>query len=371
MAAIPMGFICKAPEMWNRNSLTERLKLNWPIFQAPMGEFSTPALAAAVANSGGLGGLGMWGCSAPEAERRMAGFRQMSGGSLNVNYPLWENTGDLTGTGQAMRTHMQALFDAHGLGPVPEPTASTGEISADHLAALQKMKPEVVSFHFGLPQDEIIQAIKAAGIFVICTATTVAEAKVLEARGVDAVIAQGTEAGGHRGTFSGVDVKMQPGLFSLLPQVVDAVEIPVIAAGGISDGRGIAAALMLGASAVQLGTAFLRCDEANVTPQHRTALSVADDRSTVVTDVISGRPARLIKNRLVVDLSREGLVPLAFPAQSDLTYPLEVTGDPEFSGLYAGQSVALGRDMPASELMALLAAATSDRLRTVSPSDVL
>jgi nitronate monooxygenase len=365
-----MDFICKVTEMWHRNRLTERLKLNWPIFQAPMGEFSTPALAAAVANSGGLGGLGMWGYSASEAERRMAGFRQMSGGSLNVNYPLWEDTGDLTGTGQAMRTHIQALFDAHGLGPVPEPIASTGEISADHLAVLQKMKPEVVSFHFGLPQDEIIQAIKAAGIFVICTATTVAEAKVLEARGVDAVIAQGTEAGGHRGTFSGVDVRVQPGLFSLLPQVVDAVEIPVIAAGGISDGRGIAAALMLGASAVQLGTAFLRCDEANVTPQHRTALGVADDRSTVLTDV-SGRPARVIKNRLVVDLSREGLVPLAFPAQSDLTCPLEVTGDPEFTGLYAGQSVALGRDMPASELMALLAAATSDRLRTVSPSDTL
>ena len=221
------------------------------------------------------------------------------------------------------------------------------------------MKPEVVSFHFGLPHDEVINAIKAAGIFVVCTATTVAEAKLLEARSVDAIIAQGTEAGGHRGTFSGIDVKMQPGLFSLLPQVVDAVEIPVIAAGGISDGRGIAAALMLGASAVQLGTAFLRCDEANVTHQHRTSLSVANDISTVVTDVMTGRPARFIKNRLIEDLSRNGLFPLSFPAQSDLTQPLEKTGDHEFMSLYAGQSVALTRDMPASELVALLAEETS------------
>ena len=360
---IQMNCICEVIEMWHRNSLTDRLKLNWPIFQAPMGELSTPALAAAVANSGGLGGLGMWGYSATEAERRIAGFRQMSGGSLNVNYPLWENPGDLTGTGQAMRMHVQALFDEHRLGPVPQPTASAGVIDADHLAVLQKMKPEVVSFHFGLPHDEIINAIKAAGTFVVCSATTVAEAKMLEASGVDAIIAQGTEAGGHRGTFSGIDIKMQPGLFSLLPQVVDAVGIPVIAAGGISDGRGIAAALMLGASAVQLGTAFLRCDEANVTHQHRASLSVANDMSTVVTDVMTGRPARFIKNRLIDELSRDGLFPLPFPAQSDLTQPLEKTGDFEFMSLYAGQSVALTRDMPASELVALLAEETSNRLR--------
>jgi nitronate monooxygenase len=355
--------------MWHRNALTDRLKLDWPILQAPMSDLSTPALAAAVANSGGLGGLGMWGYSASEAERRIAGFRQLSGGKLNVNYPLWENPGDLTGTGQAMRTHLQTLFDEHGLGPVPQPIARAGEIDADHLAVLRKMKPEVVSFHFGLPHDDVINAIKAAGIFVLCSATTVAEAKMLEARGVDAIIAQGTEAGGHRGTFSGVDVSMQPGLFSLMPQVVDAVGVPVIAAGGISDGRGIAAALMLGASAVQLGTAFLRCDEANVTPQHRTSLGTANDMSTVITDVMTGRPARFIKNRLIEELSRDGLLPLPIPAQSDLTQPLEKTGDPEFMGLYAGQSVALTRNMPASELVALLVEETSDRLRAFSSHD--
>ena len=356
--------------MWHRNRLTERLKLQWPIFQAPMGEMSTPALAAAVANSGGLGGLGMWGFSAPEAERRMAGFRQLSGGSLNVNYPLWENPGDLSGTGQAMRTRMQALYDAHGLGPIPQPTVSAGEINAGHLTVLQRMKPEVVSFHFGLPNDDVINAIKAAGIFVVCTATTVAEAKVLEARGVDAVIAQGTEAGGHRGTFSGVDVRMQPGLFSLLPQVVDAVAIPVIAAGGIADGRGIAAALMLGASAVQLGTAFLRCDEAHVSEQHRASLGAARDVSTVVTDVMTGRPARFIRNRLIEELSRDGLSPLPFPAQSDLTHPLAQSGDREFMSLYAGQSAALTRDMPAAELVALLVVETAERLRAFSRPDM-
>ncbi len=352
--------------MWQRNALTDRLKLNWPIFQAPMGELSTPALAAAVANSGGLGGLGMWGCSAVDVERRIAGFRQLSGGQLNVNYPLCENPGDLTGVGQAMRTHLQALFDEHKLGPVPHPHVRFGQIDDDHLAVLEKMKPEVVSFHFGLPHDHVIDAIKAVGIFVVCTATTVAEAKLLEARGVDAIIAQGTEAGGHRGTFSGVDVTMQPGLFSLLPQVVDAVGVPVIAAGGISDGRGVAAALILGASAVQLGTAFLRCDEANVAHQHRNALSRANDVSTVITDVMTGRPARFIRNRLIDELSSNSLSPLPFPAQADLTQPLENTGDHEFMSLYAGQSVALTRDMPASELVALLAEETTKCLRAFS-----
>ena len=163
----------------------------------------------------------------------------------------------------------------------------------EHLAMLLRAKPEMVSFHFGLPHSEIVQAIKDAGIFIISSATTVAEAKTLEECGVDAIIAQGTEAGGHRGTFSGVDISMQPGLFALLPQVVDAVSVPVIAAGGVADGRQVAAAFMLGASAVQLGTAFLRCEEANVLDAHRAALREANDACTIVTDMITGRPARI------------------------------------------------------------------------------
>src|SRR4051795_10503571 len=278
--------------MWPHNAFTERLKLKWPILQSPMGWLSTPALAAAVSNAGGLGGLGMWGFSAEDAERRIAGFRQQSGGSLNVNYPLWPKPDITREATDAMRARLQPHYDAKGLGPVAEPKGAASEVSAEHLAMLMRARPEMVSFHFGLPPQDIVQAIKDAGIFIISSATTVAEARTLEARGVDAIIAQGAEAGGHRGTFSGVDISMQPGLMALLPQVADAVRVPVIAAGGIADGRQVAAAFMLGASAVQMGTAFLRCEEANVKDAHRAALRGERCRNDRHRD--AHRPARAL-----------------------------------------------------------------------------
>jgi nitronate monooxygenase len=348
--------------MWSRNAFTERLDLKWPILQAPMGWLSTPALASAVSNAGGLGGLGMWGFSARDAERRIAGFRQQSAGSLNVNYPLWPEPKITADASEAMRMRLQAHYDAKGLGAVPKPEGAASEVGREHLAMLLRAKPQVVSFHFGLPQPEVMQAIKGAGIFIISSATTVAEARILEERGVDAIIAQGTEAGGHRGTFTGVDMSMQPGLFALLPQVVDAVSVPVIAAGGVADGRTVAAAFMLGASAVQLGTAFLRCEEANVLDAHRAALREANDACTIVTDVITGRPARYIRNKLTDDLIASGLEPVAFPAQLSLTAPLGLTGDRDLTALFAGQSAALARDTTAAVLVESLAEATSRRL---------
>src|ERR1043165_5938365 len=189
------------------NVFTGRLKLKWPILQSPMGWLSTPALAAAVSHAGGLGGLGMWGFSAEDGERRIAGFRQQSGGSLNVNYPLWPAPAITREATDAMRARLQPQYDAKGLGPVPEPKSAASEVSAEPLAMLLRARPQMVSFHFGLPGQEIVEAIKGAGIFVICSATTVAEARELEARGVDAIIAQGAEAGGHRGTFTGVDIR--------------------------------------------------------------------------------------------------------------------------------------------------------------------
>jgi nitronate monooxygenase len=215
----------------------------------------------------------MWGFSLEDAERRIAGFRQQSGGSLNVNYPLWDDPGALDGKGAAMRQRLQSLYDSKALGPLPAPAASASVVDEAQVAMLQRARPEVVSFHFALPKPEALRAIKAAGVFTIASATTVAEARMLEASGIDAVIAQGIEAGGHRATFTGVDIGMQAGLFALLPQMVDAVRVPVIAAGGIADGRTVAAAFMLGASAVQLGTAFLRCDEAATPETHRDALA--------------------------------------------------------------------------------------------------
>jgi nitronate monooxygenase len=179
---------------------------------------------------------------------------------------------------------------------------------------------------------------------------------------VDAIIAQGAEAGGHRGTFSGVDIGMQPGLFALLPQVVDAVSVPVIAAGGIADGRQVAAAFMLGASAVQMGTAFLRCEEANVKDAHRAALRAASDCCTIVTDMLTGRPARYMRNALTDDLIASGLPPVAFPAQMSLTAPLQETGDREMTLLFAGQSAALGRDIGAGALVEAVAEEAGRRL---------
>lgn len=352
--------------MWPQNTLTEKLNIRWPILQAPMGWLSTPALAAAVSNAGGLGGIGMWGFSAEDAERRIAGFRQQSGGSLNVNYPLWPEPEITADVADPMRRRLQAHYDAKFLGPVPKPKGAASDVSLEHLAMVLRAKPQMVSFHFGLPQQAVVDTIKGAGIFVISSATTVAEAKVLERRGVDAVIAQGAEAGGHRGTFTGVDMSMQPGLFALLPQVVDAVRVPVIAAGGIADGRTVAAAFVLGASAVQLGTAFLRCEEANVLDAHRAALREATDACTIVTDTITGRPARYIRNKLTDDLIASGLRPVAFPAQLSLTAPLGATGDRELTALFAGQSAALARDTTAAELVHSLAEETTRCLRAMT-----
>jgi nitronate monooxygenase len=349
--------------MWPTNALTKRLRLRWPIIQAPMGIITTPALAAAVSNAGGLGGLGMWGLSAEDAARRIAGFRQQSDGSLNVNYPLWPDPAYSAEIAEPMRRHLQSIYDARGLGSVPEPQGVASDVNPEHVTMLLDVKPEVVSFHFGLPDPEIVQTIKSAGIFIISSATTVAEARMLERHGVDAVIAQGIEAGGHRATFSGVDVGMQPGLFALLPQVVDAVGIPVIAAGGVADGRTAAAAFMLGASAVQLGTAFMRCEEANMYPAHRAALADADDVCTVVTDLISGRPARYIRNRLVDDLVASGLKPLPIPAQLSLTWPLGGAGERDWAVLLSGQSAALTKETNAAELVRNLAEETTLRLR--------
>jgi nitronate monooxygenase len=332
-----------------------------------MGIMSTPALAAAVSNAGGLGGLGMWGLTADEAGRRIAGFRQQSGGSLNCNYPIWPQPVMTREVVEPMRQFLQKHFYADAAGTVPEPEGVVSDVSPEHFAMLLEAKPEVVSFHFGLPGQEIVDAIKSAGIFVQSSATTVAEAKLLEQRGVDAVIAQGIEAGGHRATFTGVPVSQQAGLFALLPQVVDAVRVPVIAAGGIADGRTAAAAFRLGARAVQLGTAFLHCEEANMRDAHRAALTEANESCTVVTDMISGRPARYIKNRLVEELVGSGLKPLPIPAQLSLTMPLGESGHRELTPLFAGQSAALARYANGAELVQRLAEETGQRLRAFAP----
>lgn len=319
----------------------------------------------AVSNAGGIGGLGLTSFTPEECERRIAGFRQLSGRSLNANLLLWEATGDLAGRHGPMRRKIGEWYAEEGLGEAPEPATHGSGVSPELLDILIKTKPEVVSFHWGLPDQETVQALKANGSLVVSCATTVAEARRLEAAGADAIIAQGLEAGGHRGTFTDVDPTMQAGLFALLPQIVAACSVPVIAAGGVANGRSIAAAMLLGAEAVWMGTAFLRCPETLIPDGHRQALRSAGDSTTVITRLVSGKPARVIPNKLVNDLAEVEGGPMPFPAQYSLTKPLEASGNGELAQLYAGQGAALTREAPAEDLVAQLAADADGHFRAM------
>jgi nitronate monooxygenase len=234
---------------------------------------------------------------------------------------------------------------------------------------MEELKPEVLSFHFGLPEPGLMRRVKAAGCIVLGSATTAAEARWLEQRGVDAVIAQGIEAGGHRGMFLSDDLSVQPGTFALVPQIVDAVKLPVIAAGAVSDARGIAAAFALGASGVQIGSAYLHCPESKISAPHRVALKSAGDAGTAVTNVMTGRPARGAINRVMRELGPINPAAPEFPLAAGALAPLrtkaEAAGSGDFSPMWAGQAATLGRVAPARELTRALAADAQALLRSM------
>lgn len=236
-------------------------------------------------------------------------------------------------------------------------------------ALMLEFRPKVVSFHFGLPEGRLIGELKAAGCVILSSATTVREARWLEERGADAVIAQGYEAGGHRGMFLTADIASQAGTMALVPQVVDAVTVPVIAAGGIADSRGIAAALALGAAGVQIGTAYLFTPECKTAALHRTALKAATDDSTQLTNVFTGRPARGIVNRIMREAGPISAAAPAFPLASGALVPLktaaEAKGSSDFTSLWSGQAASLARAMPAGELTRRLAEETLARLKVL------
>ena len=231
---------------------------------------------------------------------------------------------------------------------------------------VEELKPEVVSFHFGLPDKALVKRVKDAGCIVISSATIVREARWLEDNGVDAIIAQGAEAGGHRGMFLTENCANQPGTFALVPQVVDAVRVPVIAAGGITDGRGIAAAFALGAAGVQIGSAYLRCPESKLIAPVRKALAEASDNSTVITNVMTGRPARGVANRVMREVGPVAAEAPPFPHAATALSPLKAAAEKlekvDFTNLWAGQAVPLGREMPAAELTRSLAQTALQRL---------
>ena len=349
---------------WPRNDLCDLFGIEHPILLAPMSGATTPALVAAVSNAGGLGGHGCTTFSGDAFREQITAIRAASNRPFHVNFFAHDNPPEDGEAGSAMRTMLQGLWTEAGLGALPAAKASWPTFGEELLSTVLETRPAVVSFHFGLPEATVVAAVKDAGCTLLCSATTVAEAIALEAAGVDAVIAQGAEAGGHRGTFLGDVMGGTVSTMVLVPQIAQAVNIPVIAAGGIMDGRGIAAAFALGASGVQLGTAFLSCPEASVSEPYRTALLTAGERDTrtLVTKGVSGRPARGLSNRLLTSV--QGLEDEAapFPMQNALTRQLSGVGDPDLAVMWAGAGAGASRAMPAAELMATLVDETRDAL---------
>jgi nitronate monooxygenase len=352
--------------MWPRTRLTELFGITHPIVLAPMAGSGTPELAAAVSNAGGLGSLGC-GRTAPEDVPALArALREATDGAFNLNFFAH---GAPRADGAVMRRAVERLAPYYAELRLEPPSAAPEAGPGFGPALLDRLLealPPVVSFHFGLPAGDGVVRLREAGARVIASATTVAEARALEAAGVDAIIAQGWEAGGHRGAVAIEDAGTGVGLMALLPQVVDAVSVPVIAAGGIADGRGIAAALMLGASGVQMGTAFLSCPEAGIGEAHRRALAAATDADTCLTLAYSGRPCRLKRTRYVDEMARDAEPLPDFPLMGSLTAPLRAAEDTaqstDFQFLLYGQAAALNRTLPAAELVERLVAETAAAL---------
>lgn len=347
---------------WPRREVCDLFGIDHPILLAPMAGATTAALVAAVSNAGGLGGHGCGVLSPDELRDEIMAIRAATDRAFLVNFFVHDRPDLSADAGPAMRGRLGAYYEELGLGNLPEISNPWPRFDEAALSIVLDLEPPVVSFHFGLPDDATILRIKDAGIALMSSATTVDEALELERRGVDAVIAQGFEAGGHRGTFEGRLDSGTIGTMALVPQLVDAVDVPVIAAGGIADGRGIAAALMLGASGVQIGTAFLSSPESAVGDIHRAELLGNRARRTAVTRTISGRPARGMRNRLLdeTETLQDEVAP--FPMQASLTGPLRRANDPEFMALWAGQAAPLNRALPAAELVAVLVEETERAL---------
>jgi nitronate monooxygenase len=346
--------------MWPDSRLTDLLSMELPIVQAPMAGANGSALAAAVCEAGGLGSLPCAMIEGDKIRAEIGVIRQRSSVPLNVNFFCHTPPKPDPGKAASWKARLREYYIEFGLDPDAEvPAANRTPFDEETCGIVEDLKPEVVSFHFGLPEKSLLERVKSAGCKVISSATTVAEAEWLVARGCDAIIAQGCEAGGHRGIFLNDDVSAQPGTMALVPQVVDAVDVPVIAAGGIADGRGIAAAFVLGASGVQIGTAYLFTPESLISDIHRKALGEVRDDQTALTNLFSGRPARGILNRVMRDVGPLSTEPTAFPTAGGALAPLkaaaEAVGSSEFTSLWSGQAAPLGREMGAANLTRTLA----------------
>ena len=335
--------------------IQELFGIRLPVIQAPMAGSQGSELAIAVSNAGGLGSLPCAMLSPDGMRAELQAIRAATDQPFNVNFFCHTPPTADAKREAAWRELLAPYFREYGIvAPEGSGGGSRAPFSAAAADVLEQFKPKVVSFHFGLPSADLIARVKKWGSKVLASATTVEEAVWLEQRGVDAVIAQGAEAGGHRGIFLSQDLATQVGTFALLPQVVKAVSVPVIAAGGIADATGVAAAMSLGAAGVQLGTAYLLCPEAKTSAVHRAALKGDRASHTALTNLFSGRPARGIMNRFMAELGPINGAAPAFPLAADAVAPLrkkaESTGSGDFSPLWAGQNVSGCKEISAAEL---------------------
>jgi len=348
---------------WPDTRILDLLGIELPIIQAPMAGANGSAMVIATSNAGGLGSMPAAMLSVEQLREELQTIRQHTQRPFNINYfchqvpaPDEQRARDWKDLLEPYYRELGADFDA------PTPVSNRAPFDAAACEVVEAFRPEVVSFHFGLPEKSLLDRVKATGAKILSSATTVEEAVWLEQQGCDAIIAMGYEAGGHRGMFLSDHLSSQVGTFALVPQIVDAVNVPVIAAGGISDARGVAAAFVLGASAVQVGTAYLFTPEAKVSGSHYKALRTAKESETAVTNIFTGRPARGILNRVMRELGPICDKAPTFPLAGGALMPLRAKDEADFSNLWAGQAFRLGVEMTAAELTRHLADAGLARL---------
>ncbi len=353
---------------WPDRRVLDLFGIELPIILAPMAGPGTAELAIAVSEAGGLGSLPCAQLSADGVRSALQTIRHATSHPINVNFFCHTPPTPDPVRAMAWRARLAPYYVGLGLDPeAPVPGPTRKPFDSELCSIVEQVKPEVVSFHFGLPERSLLDRVKATGARVIASATTVKEARWLEDRGCHAIIAMGLEAGGHRGNFLTDDITRQIGTFALVPQIADAVRVPVIAAGAVADARGIVAAFALGASAVQIGTAYLFCPEAKLPPLHREALKTAADDDTQLTNVFTGRPARGIINRVMREVGPMSNETPAFPLASGALAPLRAKSEPagsaDFVNLWSGQAARLAlRDVPARELTSILAKEALARL---------
>jgi nitronate monooxygenase len=342
-------------------TLQRLLGIELPIIQATMAGAQGSAMAVAVSNAGGLGSLPCAMLSLDAIRNELAAIKAQTGKPFNVNFFCHALPAPSSERETTWRAMLSPYYKEHGIDADTIPVGpGRAPFSSEAADVLDEFKPPVVSFHFGLPSAELLARVRALGAKILCSATTVEEARWLEAQGVDAIIAQGLEAGGHRGIFLSEDLSTQVGTFALLPQIVREVKVPVIAAGGIADAKGVAAAMALGAAGVQIGTSYLLCPEATTSAVHRFALKSEAASHTALTNLFTGRPARAIVNRVMRELGPIGTAIPAFPLAIGAIAPLrakaENQGSGDFSPLWSGQNASGCKEVPAADLTRELAA---------------